>query len=65
MTLTNEEKAKIYGFIEEAERTGRISDELMTLVPTAHFCPEWDFMLVYDDGGPEWDCCLCFGSDDE
>ena len=26
--------------------------------PLAHFCPDWDFMLIFSDS-PEFESCLC------
>jgi hypothetical protein len=29
----------------------------------AHWCPDWDFLLV-DETMPEYDACTCFGPKD-
>lgn len=27
-------------------------------LPGVHFCPDWDYMAIYEHS-PEWDCCTC------
>ncbi len=44
--------------VEEIERAGTIPDGFSLDRPGAHFCKEWDFMLIWK-GTPEWDACLC------
>ena len=42
----------------EIERVGIIPAGFRDYYPGAHFCKEWDFMLIWK-GTAEWDACLC------
>lgn len=43
---------------EIAERTGTIPKELKEIHPTAHFCIEWDGMVIWE-GCEEYEACTC------
>lgn len=44
--------------IVEADKAGYITRWDADRLPGAHFCPDWDFMLVAH-GMPEMDACTC------
>lgn len=41
-----------------SETTGVMSKELKDSQPTAHFCPDWDFLVIWE-GCSEFEACLC------
>lgn len=43
---------------EQIEKDGVITPEFREAHPGAHFCADWDFMLIWKDTA-EWDACLC------
>lgn len=43
---------------EQIEKVGVITPEFREEHPGAHFCADWDFMVIWK-GTPEWDACLC------
>ncbi len=44
----------------EIEKAGVIPPGFRDEHPGAHFCADWDFMLIWK-GTAEWDACLCVG----
>lgn len=45
----------------EIERVGIITPVARMGRPTLHWCPDWDFALVHNDGGMEFRACTCAG----
>ena len=41
------------------EKTGVIPYFLKINRPTLHWCPDWDFALIHNDGGIEFRACTC------
>ncbi len=43
---------------EQIERDGVIPEDFKDSHPGAHFCKDWDFMLIWETTA-EWEACLC------
>lgn len=47
--------AKLYRYLDQA---GELPPGTTRVYPQAHFCPDWDYLLIYTS--PETDGCTCF-----
>lgn len=44
----------------EIDNGSLINEQDRKLFPGIHFCPEWDYLLIWDGLTNEMACCICF-----
>jgi len=57
LATLHEEVRKLRAQLKYEQREAQM---LVAFIPSAHYCDEWDQMLIHD-GMPEYEACICNG----